>query len=140
MTTRAHNTKRAAVQGGSLKRHMSSSASGHARSLYEELHPEMFKTIPYTGRDRRHFSKPPRTAPPPIFADDIRAYLAQHGNATSPQIAAALNMSTKLVSNKLTRGLVGIVRVGTQRTKHGHTMIVWGLVDIHTDDDVIIVE
>lgn len=122
MTTTAHNAKR--VWGGaSLARNVESGTSPQV-SMFYELNPHLRKK---------------KTQADVTIADRIAPWLREHGPATAKEIARGISAADVSSVNEQFRfdRVPGAVVVGLRRTgkASNKNAKVWGLQDIHTDDD-----
>lgn len=124
MTTTAHGARR--IWGGaSLARNIESGYEPRV-SMYQLLHPEQYP------------KQQQRQKPPSIEAchEMITAYLKANGPATAPAMEAALGLRRDCIGGLLRKGIPGIAVIRQERSEHTRRMCaVWGLQDIHTDDE-----
>lgn len=118
MTVKAHGAQRAKGHASRI-RDMSNGTSATV-SLYQELHPEMYRQK-RSLRGRRLTDDERKAA----IVEDLRA----HGPATAQQIAFRLCVNIKRVSPYLTAGIDGVIVVGKVKSQigRGDCKRIWGL-------------
>ena len=119
MTVTAHGTQR--VYRGAT-RHVSSGSTPQA-SMFYELNPHLR----------------PKATTQQTIAARIRPWLEEHGPATAQEIATGIGVSDpRNVNDAIRRHRAdGVVAVGKRQVSRNKYATVWGVEDIHTDDDEI---
>lgn len=111
MITSAHSKRR--VYGGATHAPRSDHQDPSSRFSYRDLHPEMYRDKPQTKRETN--------------ADRIKQWLISNGPATTKEISEKLGINKTVVGNILSRGLPGIVAVGTYLPEKGAPCKKWGV-------------
>lgn len=116
MSHHAHGTNRS--YGHASRTSGMGTGSSVRHSLYQELHPEMYRAAPKSLRRRRISDDERRAA----IIDDLRA----NGPSTAGEIQRRLRINKKYITPLLTAGIDGVTVVSTRQNRS--TIIkVWGM-------------
>lgn len=113
MTTSAHSKRR--VYAGATHAPRSDHQDPSSRFSYRDLHPEQY-------RDK------PATAKRVSYVEPVRQWIIDNGPATVREVAKGIGASESAVGNILSRGLPGVVVVGTHFSDKGAPSKKWGVV------------
>lgn len=113
MTTSARSKRR--VYSGATHAPRSDHQDPSSRFSYRDLHPEMY-------RDK------PATAKRVSYVEPVRQWIIDNGPATVREVAIGIGASESAVGNILSKGLPGIVVVGTHLPERGAPSKRWGAI------------